>query len=171
MNDSVFSELQKHVEQAILSVRTAKSHRRKMQRELLAHLIGIYEEEFARRGDEGAALRATKRRFGSPAELTVELQNSVSLTARIIGRLTGIDHSGNSDLISTETVEMHRFKLIGGPVGAFVGLGFVCPQIANLRMHGVLDGPGVGLLFAGIVLTGAGLSAFVWSILRRREPA
>ena len=47
-----------------------------MREELLAHLIGIYGEEIERH-DEPAALAATFARFGSPAELTAELDRSV----------------------------------------------------------------------------------------------
>ena len=48
-----------------------------MREELLAHVSGVFEEEFAHLGDESAALARTSERFGQPAELAVQLRASV----------------------------------------------------------------------------------------------
>jgi hypothetical protein len=47
-----------------------------MREELLAHVVGVFEEE-AKLGNERAALERTALRFGSPAEVTRQLQESV----------------------------------------------------------------------------------------------
>ncbi|HEY6168187.1 MAG TPA: hypothetical protein VI454_09120 [Verrucomicrobiae bacterium] len=48
-----------------------------------------------------------------------------------------------------------------GVVGIFVGVGFICPAIAQLRSNGSLPGAGVALLLLGILLAvGGGTAAF-----------
>lgn len=54
-------------------------------------------------------------------------------------------------------------KLIaGGCVGVLVALGFVFPQIAEMRMNGSLGPDGVALLFLGVAGTLGGL----WCVVR-----
>jgi hypothetical protein len=48
-----------------------------MREELLAHVVGVFEEESAKLGDERAAVERTGLRFGNPAEVTSQLQESV----------------------------------------------------------------------------------------------
>jgi hypothetical protein len=54
-----------------------------MREELLAHVVGVFEEEGARLGDERAAWERTALRFGNPAEVTSRLQESVPAGDRI----------------------------------------------------------------------------------------
>jgi hypothetical protein len=54
-----------------------------MREELLAHVVGVFEEEVARLSDEQAALERTAVRFGDPAEVTSRLQESVPAGDRI----------------------------------------------------------------------------------------
>jgi ATP-dependent Clp protease ATP-binding subunit ClpC len=65
------------VERAVRPVRASMSRKRKMREELLGHVVGVFEEEAARLGDDRAALERTALRFGNPAEVTSELQESV----------------------------------------------------------------------------------------------
>jgi hypothetical protein len=48
-----------------------------MREELLAHVSGVFEEEFSRLGDEQAALEQVGHRFGDPTLLTGQLQAAV----------------------------------------------------------------------------------------------
>jgi hypothetical protein len=48
-----------------------------MREELLAHVVGVFEEESARLSDDRAAVERTALRFGNPAEVTSQLQESV----------------------------------------------------------------------------------------------
>jgi hypothetical protein len=48
-----------------------------MREELLAHVVGVFEDEWAKLGDERAAVERTALRFGNPAEVTRQLQESV----------------------------------------------------------------------------------------------
>jgi hypothetical protein len=43
----------------------------------MAHVVGVFEEESAKLGDESAALEQTAMRFGNPAEVTSQFQESV----------------------------------------------------------------------------------------------
>jgi hypothetical protein len=77
MNESSLTQLKIIVERAVRPVRASKSGKRKMREELLAHVSGVFEEEFAQLGDESAALARTSERFGQPAELAAQLRASV----------------------------------------------------------------------------------------------
>jgi hypothetical protein len=76
MNESTLTGLKIIVERAVRPVRASTTHKRKMREELLAHVVGVFEEESARLGDR-AALERTALRFGNPAEVTSQLQESV----------------------------------------------------------------------------------------------
>ena len=78
MNDQVLNELRLVVERAVRPVRASDVRKLRMREELLDHVGAIYQEEFGRLGDSAAALGRAKERFGSPTELTEELQQSVS---------------------------------------------------------------------------------------------
>jgi hypothetical protein len=76
MNESTLSQLKILVERAVRPVLASAARKRKMREELLAHVVGVFEEE-AKLGNEPAALARTLERFGHPAELTGQLQASV----------------------------------------------------------------------------------------------
>jgi len=71
-------ELMVQVERAVRPVRASSRRKDRMREELLTHLTGLYEEERGRLGDGAAALAQAVQRFGDPAELTRDLQASVS---------------------------------------------------------------------------------------------
>ena len=77
MNESTLTQLKIIVERAVRPVRASTARKRKMREELLAHVCDVFEEEAARLGDERAALERTALRFGNPAEVTSQLQESV----------------------------------------------------------------------------------------------
>jgi len=77
MNEPTLTHLKIIVERAVRPVRASVFRKRKMREELLAHVVGAFEEEGARLGDERAALERTALRFGNPAEVTRQLQESV----------------------------------------------------------------------------------------------
>jgi predicted membrane protein len=76
MNESTLTGLKIIVERAVRPVRASTSRKGKMREELLAHVVGVFEEESAKLG-ERAALERTALRFGNPAEVTSQLQESV----------------------------------------------------------------------------------------------
>jgi hypothetical protein len=73
MNESTLTRLKIIVERP---VRASTPRKGKMREELLAHVVGAFEEE-AKLGDDRAALERTALRFGNPAEVTSQLQESV----------------------------------------------------------------------------------------------
>ena len=78
------------VERAVRPVQAGPKKLTRMREELLAHLVAIHEEELARLGDEPAARAEAIRRFGDPAALTAELQQTVTWTDRIDARLNRV---------------------------------------------------------------------------------
>ena len=86
------NELMVHVERAVRPVRAGPARKLKMRQELLAHLSGIYDEELAHHGDPAAARAEALRRFGDPAALTGELQDSVPSAERVLhARVPGVN--------------------------------------------------------------------------------
>ena len=82
----------KYVERIVRPVRCTTPRKRKMREELLAHLTAIYDEELSRLSDPDAAWATAAERFGMPAELTCELQRSLSWSERVsyyVERWTG----------------------------------------------------------------------------------
>ena len=77
MNESTLTGLRIIVERAVRPVRASTGRKGKMREELRAHVVGVFEEESAKLGDEPAALERTALRFGNPAEVTGQLQESV----------------------------------------------------------------------------------------------
>lgn len=84
MNDSTLMELKIIVERAVRPVTASMTRKRKIREELLAHVCAVSDEESARLGDEAAALKEVARRFGDPAELSKQLQNSVPSFDRLL---------------------------------------------------------------------------------------
>jgi hypothetical protein len=76
MNESTLTQLKIIVERAVRPVRASTFRKRKMREELLAHVCGVFGEEFAQLGDD-RALERTTQRFGNPAEVTSQLQESI----------------------------------------------------------------------------------------------
>jgi ATP-dependent Clp protease ATP-binding subunit ClpC len=89
MHESTLNGLKIIVERAVRPVRASIGRKRKMREELLAHVVGVFEEETARLGDDQAALERTALRFGEPAEVTSQLQESVPAGDRIARSFEG----------------------------------------------------------------------------------
>ena len=77
MNESTLTQLKIIVERAVRPVRASTSRKGKMREELLAHVVGVFEDEWAKLGDERATVERTALRFGNPDEVTCQLQESV----------------------------------------------------------------------------------------------
>jgi hypothetical protein len=77
MNESTLTQLKILVERAVRPVQASIARKRKMREELLAHVSGVFEEELARLDNERSALEQTELRFGTPCEVTCQLQESV----------------------------------------------------------------------------------------------
>jgi hypothetical protein len=77
MNESSLVQLKIIVERAIRPVQASIARKRRMREELLAHVSGVFEEEFARLDNERSALEWTALRLGEPNDITTHLQESV----------------------------------------------------------------------------------------------
>jgi hypothetical protein len=131
-------ELMVHVERAVRPVRAEPARKLKMRRELLTHLTSIYEEELARRSDPAAAPAEALRRFGDPAALTRELQDSVPALERILhtpipsfGWMTAIQRLG-----SRRSGESDRHYAVRSAVWQGVLLTTSAAPLVGIRMAG-----------------------------------
>lgn len=77
MNEPALSQLKILVERVVRPVRANFGRKRKMREELLGHVSGVFEEEFAKLRDERLALERTAQRLGPSAELTEQLEAAV----------------------------------------------------------------------------------------------
>jgi hypothetical protein len=77
VNESTWTQLKIIVERAVRPVRASTRRKRKIREELLAHVTSVFRQESAKLGDERTALEQTAQRFGNPASLANELQQSV----------------------------------------------------------------------------------------------
>ena len=110
-----------------------------MREELLSHLTGIYEEELARLGNPTVALRAAADRFGDPATLASELNETLPLAERatyFINRSQGQRPH--------ESVPHYMLRLATG-MTAFVAAFFCCLVLVALFLK---DGWNVSLILA-----------------------
>lgn len=91
MNEATQIQLKVIVERAVRPVRAGGTRKRKMREELLAHVTAVFEDE-VKTANEPTALAKTTQRFGMPAELTAQLQQTIAWDERIvwfIGRFLG----------------------------------------------------------------------------------
>ncbi len=77
-NDPINLELMKHVERAVRPVVAPASRKTQVRRELLAHLNEMYVQELERQGSAQIAVARAVERFGHPADITRQLQGTVS---------------------------------------------------------------------------------------------
>jgi hypothetical protein len=78
MNETTLANLEALVECAVAPLLATRARKQKMREEMLAHVCAVFDEEFARRGDEAAAMQAATQRFGEPAELSRQLQATIT---------------------------------------------------------------------------------------------
>ncbi len=122
-----------------------------MQEELLAHAADVFDEEFARLGDERAALKEACDRFGFGDELGFKLQECIPWLERLI-------------LISEREILMSRWFWLVAVVAVFVGPALVMPAVAHFNQQGIM--PWAPLML-GVVITLAGLGGVGYGIMRR----
>ena len=161
MNEAIWNELTRHILQALAPLPASRSHKQRMQEELLAHLLALYEEELASAKEEQAAANRAKERFGRADDLCGELQTAVPMLERLVF------------LLSRKSEIMWRWLWIVGCVAVLVGLGFVFPAIAEFKnadpiarndAHSI--GISIALLGLGLVLSLGGLVTVAYSVIR-----
>ena len=110
-----------HVGSAIDPIPASPLRKRAMREELLAHLLGAYEQELADGKSPGAALAAAKTRFGNLKNVREELRQSVPLLERLIFQF----------LTPTEP-HMIRWILVAMACFA-IGMALILPALAKIR--------------------------------------
>lgn len=85
MNETTTRQLMVAVERAVRPVQAGPARKQRMREELLAHLIGLYQEESRNPGGPEDALARATRRLGVAAELEFQLQRSVPRAERVVG--------------------------------------------------------------------------------------
>ena len=158
MNDSILNQLKQHVERSVRPLNIGQLRKRQIREEMLTHIIGIYEEEFAKRADEKAALTSALQRFGDPTDLTAELQQSITFSDRFAGVMDRLrllpgesyPHLLGKHLIAASSVFGLEFLL------------FFCVELLKNRDLDVLK---VGLPFFAMLSIAVAVSGsiFVWS--------
>jgi hypothetical protein len=87
MTDEVTTQLMTIVERAVRPVLATKARKRGMREELLGHVTDVYDDEMAQGASGSVALVRTRERFGDPAAITRQLQQSVSRRSRFGGTI------------------------------------------------------------------------------------
>lgn len=156
MNEPVFTALQAHVDQMLAATPFFAHRKQQMRDELLGHLLCVYDEEFARSGDEAIAVAAAIHRFGIARELHHELETCVTIWERISYWILG----------HKEKI-MWRLFLVLGAVAVLVGMAFVMPAVQQMLNEDVLT-LSVVLLTLGSAMTLGGVWSFIHGVRRFR---
>jgi hypothetical protein len=152
MNEAILTRLKTVIERAVRPIRASVTWKLKRREELLAHVSAVFEEEAARLADENLALERTEQRFGSPTELTLELQASVPPNDRVTAFL--------EEAIGTTHALSWRHAVGGALIALLPG----AAAFAGILVHGrTWEWPiGAGMIvfaFAWLMLTAAGRDA------------
>jgi hypothetical protein len=170
MNESTLTQLKILVERAVRPVRASTARKRKMREELLAHVVGVFEQEAARQGDDRAALERTALRFGNSAEVTSQLQESVpsgdrsgesalrlaASVAALLGAAGCFVHLGIAILIHGERGSLTVTRL--PTLALWIAFFAFCVTLLTLAMRQALLGPaGPSWLRVGLLAVAAWL--------------
>ena len=99
MNEAISTQLKIIVERAVRPVVALNKQKRQMREELLAHVTAVFEDEYERQRDEGAALEATRNRLGDPKLLSEELQRGISPRHRVAVAFEALEFKFNKSLL------------------------------------------------------------------------
>jgi hypothetical protein len=148
MTDSTFCQLENLVEQALKPVWATRARKQLLRMELLAHIVDVFEEEFAVSRDEQAALNRTITRFGLAETVGSELQSSLSFANRWLHFLF-------------KESSMKSWLWCLAVAAIFVGPGLIMPALGKFNQVGVLPLfpllVGIAITVFGLVLAGFGL--------------
>jgi hypothetical protein len=97
-NDNVPAELKAIVERAVRPLQASLARKRRMREELLAQIVSIYDEELGKLGDDRAALKQSKRRFGDPRELSDNLGRTIPWWNRFLHLVEGMRYDPGESL-------------------------------------------------------------------------
>lgn len=148
MKDSTFSQLEAIVERALKPVWATPARKQMLRMELLAHVMDIFDEEFATLDNEQTALNHTLCRFGLADAIGTELQSSLSFANRWL-----------PFLFKENSMKTWLWWL--AVMAIFTGPALIMPALAKYRDAGVLTMlpllAGIAITVFGLVLAGFGL--------------
>jgi hypothetical protein len=165
------------VERAVRPVRATFERKQRMREELLAHVTEVFDDEFAKIGDEPAAVMATKQRFGDAASIAGELQRAVGRWDQAASALERIVLARHGDGVVRRALRWATYVLtMLGLTCLFVILPieFLLIGVASHQI-GLLLVALAGLTFGSalavfqFVLLG-GLLRIAWYVQGRRSP-
>jgi hypothetical protein len=147
--------LEAHVRQAVDPIPASPRRKRAMREELLAHLIGAFEQELTSTGDPTTAAGAARKRFGNLETIRDELRQSVPLFERLI-------------FIHFSLLEPPMLKwILVGIACVAVGMSVVLPALAKLKAGEKFTTEAGVLLSVGALLVLLGLWTIGYKIARR----
>jgi hypothetical protein len=145
--------LSREVDRLLARVSATRARRRAMREELMAHLLGAFEQELAHHGDSNQAARAALARFGADDALSHALALTVPWLERTLCKI-----------LHPKEQPMSRIVLLTGAAVFFTGMGLMLPALAALRnnwspaaAHGAMLMLGGLIALAGVASTVRGL--------------
>jgi len=147
--------LEQHVGSVVDPIAACPSRKLAMREELLAHLVGAYEEELAESRSHETALASAKTRFGNLQILSEELGQSVPLLERLIFQF-----------LTPREPLMLRWILVGLACLA-IGLGLILPALAKIKA-GEKFTAGAAIPFSiGVAIAVIGLASAAYKVFKR----
>lgn len=141
--------LRQQVERVVRPVVAAEPRKNRMREELLGHLTNLYEQELQRSNNEDRATAAALSRFGNPAELTRDLQQTVPQVERLLW--TRLPFRDWTNRRAGESVEQHLWRVVRWQIVYMTTfillLSLFCVSLKFVRKPRV-DEPFVGPLLA-----------------------
>ena len=142
------AEFEARVRVAVDPIPASPERKRLMREELLAHLLGAYEQEIDAGGSSNSAIEIATERFGDVAWVRRELVNSVPVFERFFY------------LILERESQMRIWILVGVALIA-IGMGVILPALAKIKM-----GERLGMDHALVMMVGAGaVTLGLWTIV------
>ena len=147
------------VDQAVAPIPASPRRKRAMRAELLAHLMGAYEEERTSGHSPQTALAATTSRFGNLDLLREELWHTVPLMERLIYRFISLR-------------EPRMLKWILFAIGcAAIGLSMILPALAKIKAGEKFTSDAAVPFSIGVAIALVGLIICLYKITRKlRQP-
>lgn len=158
MNETVLLKLKLIVERAVRPVQASLASKKKMREELLAHVVGAFENELPYSTDEESALNQVEKRFGDPDELSRSLQQAVPWTDRSRFYFERLSAPRPGESLIRSAVR-HGIKGFAAEVAAFIAMSPLLLWLPKAYPFGVF------LLNATIISLCCGWMTFTNSLL------
>jgi len=144
-----------HVQSAVDPIPANPLRKRAMREELLAHLIGAYEQELQESESTQIAVAEAKKRFGNLEVFREELRHSVPLLERLIFQF-----------FTPREPIMVRWILLG--IAFFlIGMSMILPAMAQIRDGKKFTSDAVIHFAIGLGIVAVGIAFSVYKVVKR----